>query len=135
LKKLFEESYDLTIKHNGFYSDLTAKIFNNLSMFYAMTGDLNKSLQYSRQGFKIVEKVYPVYSNDRAIFAFNLGNRLEQIGDIHESNQYYQIAYDINLREGRILVNKNMSIAYARVLKKLSMNDLASQIESQISQR
>jgi tetratricopeptide (TPR) repeat protein len=104
-------------------------------MFYAMTGDLNKSLQYSRQGFKIVEKVYPVYSNDRAIFAFNLGNRLEQIGDIHESNQYYQIAYDINLREGRILVNKNMSIAYARVLKKLSMNDLASQIESQISQR
>jgi tetratricopeptide (TPR) repeat protein len=133
LKNLFEESYELTIKNNGLYSDLTAKILNNVSMFYAMIGDLEKSLRYCLEGYKIVQHIYPLYSNDTAIFAFNIGNRLEQMNQLFEANKYYEIAYDINKKEGRLLINRHMSLAFVRVLKKLSFNDLATEIESQIS--
>jgi tetratricopeptide (TPR) repeat protein len=132
LKNLFEESYELTVKNNGLYSDLTAKILNNISMFYAMIGDLEKSLQFCLEGYKIVEHIYPRYSNDTSIFAFNLGNRLEQLNQLIDANKYYQIAHDINQKEGRVSINRHMSLAYVRVLKKLALNDLANEIENQI---
>ncbi len=133
LKKLFDESFNLTVQNFGYYSDLTAKILNNISMFFAMIGNLNKSLEYCKKGFKIVEKVFPYYSNDTAIFAFNVGNRFEQMDNVIEANKYYKIAFDINQKEGRIQYNKQMCIAYIRVLKKLSLNDLANEIENQYS--
>jgi tetratricopeptide (TPR) repeat protein len=132
LKNLFEESYELTVKNNGLYSALAAKILNNLSMFYAMIGDLDKSLQYCLESYKIVEKIYPRFSNDTAIFAFNLGNRFEQLNQLLDANTYYQIAHEINQKEGRVSINRHMSLAFVRVLKKLSFTDLATEIESQI---
>ena len=131
---LFNESYELIIKNKGMYSDLTAKTLNNQSLFYALIGDLNKSLELCLNSFKIVKRVYPYYSNDTAIFAFNVGNRYEQLNNFLEAKNYYQIAFDINKKKGSLKRNNQMNTAYVRVLNELSQYDVVKNIESQIIQ-
>lgn len=133
IEKMQKESHDIIVKNKGKYSDLAAKIINNQSLFSAMIGDLNKSLELCLRGFKIVQRIYPYYSNDTAIFSFNVGNRHEQLKNFLDAKHYYQMAFDINRHLGFLKQNKQMNIAYIRVLKELSEFELAENIESKIS--
>ncbi len=133
IEEMQNESYNIIVKIKGFYSDLTAKILNNQSQFFAMVGNLNKSLELSLKSLSIVQRIYPHFSSDRAIFSFNVGNRYEQLNQNIEAKQYYKEAFDINSQLGRIAQNNQMNSAYLRVLIKLNELELAKSIEAQIS--
>jgi len=132
IEKLLQESYEIIVKNKGMYADLTAKTINNQSLFFALIGDLKKSLELCLRGFKIVQRIYPYYSNDTAIFSFNVGNRHEQLKNFLDAKHYYQMAFDINLYLGFLKQNKQMNIAYIRVLNELNEFELAENIESKI---
>lgn len=125
-------SYDLVVKTKGMYSDLTAKILNNKSQFYAMIGDLDKSLELCLKAFNVVTRIYPFISRDTAIFSFNIGNRYEQLTRNMEAKQYYQMTFDINRQLRQLKQSNQMNAAYLRVLNKLNELTLAKEVEAQI---
>jgi hypothetical protein len=128
LKLLFNTSFDIVVRIKGMYSDLTAKTLNNQSVFYAMIGDLQKSLDLILSGFKIVQKIYPYYSSDTSTFAFNIGNRYEQLRNFSEAEKYYHISFEINMKLSRIKSCKQMTNAYLRVLNELKKFTLVEEI-------
>ena len=134
IEKMQKESHDIIVKNRGKYSDLSAKIINNQSLFFAMIGDLNKSLELCLRGFNVVQRIFPYFSNDTAIFSFNVGNRYEQLKKFKEAKHYYQMAFEINRQLGLIKQNNQMNTAFIRVLNELNELELAKNIEAQISQ-
>ena len=93
IENLQNRSYDIIVKTKGMYSDLTAKILNNQSQFFAMIGDVDKSLELCLKGFNVVKRIYPFFSRDTAIFSFNIGNRYEQLSRNIEAKHYYQMTF------------------------------------------
>jgi hypothetical protein len=132
IKKLQEAAYDIIVQSLGMYSDLAAKIINNQSQFFAMIGDINKSLELCLKGFNVVRRVYPFFSRDTAVFSFNIGNRYEQLTMNKEAKHYYQMAFDINRQLGYLAQNNQMNSAYLRILGKLNELELAKEVEAQI---
>ena len=129
---LQNKSYDLIVKTKGMYSDLTAKILNNQSQFFAIIGDIDKSLELCLKAFNIVKRIYPLISRDTAIFSFNIGNRYEQLTRNVEAKNYYQMTFDINRQLRQLTHSSQMNAAYLRVLNKLNELELAKDVEAQI---
>ncbi len=132
IEMLQNKSYDIIVKTKGMYSDLTAKILNNQSQFFAMIGDVDKSLELCLKGFNVVKRIYPFFSRDTAIFSFNIGNRYEQLSRNIEAKHYYQMTFDINSQLRQLTQSNNMNSAYLRVLIKLNELELAKDVEAQI---
>ena len=132
IEKLQQAAYDIIVQSLGMYSDLAAKIINNQSQFFAMIGDINKSLELCLKGFNVVRRVYPFFSRDTAVFSFNIGNRYEQLTMNKEAKHYYQMAFDINRQLGYLAQNNQMNSAYLRILGKLNELELAKEVEAQI---
>lgn len=133
IEKLQNKSYEIIVKTKGLYSDLAARILNNQSQFFAMIGDINKSLELCLKGFNVVEIIYPFISRDTAIFSFNVGNRYEQLTKNIEAKHYYQMTFDINRQLGQLAQSNQMNSAYLRVLNKLNEFELAKEVEAQIT--
>ena len=133
IENLQNKSYEIIVKTKGLYSDLAARILNNQSQFFAMIGDINKSLELCLKGFNVVERIYPFISTDTAIFSFNVGNRYEQLSENIEAKHYYQMTFEINRQLGHLAKSNQMNSAYLRVLNKLNEFELAKEIEAQIA--
>jgi tetratricopeptide (TPR) repeat protein len=132
IEKLQKKSFDIIVKTKGMYSDLAAKILNNQSQFFAMIGDINKSLELCLKGFDVVKRIYSFFSKDTAIFSFNIGNRYEQLTKYIEAKHYYQMTFEINRQLGQLAQSNQMNSAYLRVLFKLNELELAKDVEAQI---
>lgn len=117
----FQDSFDIISKIQGRYTANIAGSLNNISMFYAKTGNNEKALEYALNSLQIAEKVYSKAHKNIALLLFNIGNRYELLENYNSALHFYNRSNYIDICLSSVGKNVDTIGAIQRCVHRLKL--------------